>query len=174
MSTILYGKKTSYSITTLHENTGLLPTQTLLQLSLNYSSHIVFTLDWPKSSFTFFCNILWKNPNELFGQPNTKDDGRTYLTEKQAWRRDLQDGGVVRRGDHFSPHKYIRNTTTCGTTPTEHLLNAGRRPQASQKARNSPRTWAGKKEKRKNRDKRIGTGLAPPGGSCEGGKVSTH
>ena len=30
------------------------------------------------------------------------------------------------------------------------------------------------KEKRKNRDKRIGTGPAPVGGSYEGGKVSTH
>ena len=30
------------------------------------------------------------------------------------------------------------------------------------------------KEKRKNRDKRIGTGPAPRGGSCEGGKASTH
>ena len=30
------------------------------------------------------------------------------------------------------------------------------------------------KEKRKNRDKRIGTGLALVEGSCEGGKVSTH
>ena len=36
-------------------------------------------------------------------------------------------------------------------------------------------TYLGRaKEKRKNRDKRIGTGLAPLGGSCEGGKVSTH
>ena len=30
--------------------------------------HII--LGWPKSSFGFFCNILQKNPNELFGQPN--------------------------------------------------------------------------------------------------------
>ena len=30
------------------------------------------------------------------------------------------------------------------------------------------------KEKRKNREKRIGTGPAPLGRSCEGGKVSTH
>ena len=30
------------------------------------------------------------------------------------------------------------------------------------------------KEKRKNRDKRIGMGLATLGGSCEGGKDSTH
>ena len=50
-------------------------------------------------------------------------------------REELQDGGRVRHGDHLPPHKYIRNTSTCGTTPTEHLLNAGRRPQASQKVR---------------------------------------
>ena len=30
------------------------------------------------------------------------------------------------------------------------------------------------KEKRNNRDRRIGTGPAPVGGSREGGKVSTH
>ena len=39
------------------------------------------------------------------------------------------------------PHKYIKNISICGTTPTEHLLNTGRRPQTSQKARKSPRTW---------------------------------
>ena len=44
----------------------------------------------------------------------------------------LQDGGRVRSGDHLPPHKYIRNTSTCGTTPTELLLNAGRRPQTFQ------------------------------------------
>ena len=87
---------------------------------------------------------------------------------------ELQDGGRVRRRDHLPPHKYIRNTSTCGTTPTEHLLNAGRRPQTPQKARNSPRTWVGQKKKEKNRDKRIGMGPAPVGGRCEGGKVSTH
>ena len=27
-----------------------------------------------KSSFRFFCTILWKNPNELFGQPNRKQE----------------------------------------------------------------------------------------------------
>ena len=54
---------------------------------------------------------------------------------------DLQDGGGVRRKDHIPPHKYIKNTSMCGTTPTEHLLNAGRRPQTSQKARKSPCTW---------------------------------
>ena len=66
---------------------------------------------------------------------------------------ELQDGGRVRNGDHLPPRKYIRNTSTCGTTPTEHLLNAGRRPQTSQKARNSPRTWVGQKKKEKTETK---------------------
>ena len=62
------------------------------------------------------------------------------------------------RGDHLPPHKYIRNTYTCGTAPTEHLLNAGRRPQTSQKTRNSPRTWVGKRKKKNQRQKnRDGT-----------------
>ena len=73
---------------------------------------------------------------------------------------DLQDGGGVRRGDRLPPHKHIRNTSTCGTTPTEHLLNTGRRPQASQKTRNSPRTWVGqkKKQRQKNRDRTFTSG----------------
>ena len=71
-------------------------------------------------------------------------------------RGELQDGGRVRRGDHLPPHKYIRNTSTCGTTPTEYLLNAGRRPQTSQKARNSPHTWAGQKKKEKTETKEQG------------------
>ena len=50
---------------------------------------------------------------------------------------DLKDGGGGRRGGPLPPHKYMKNTSTCGTTPTEHLLNTGRRPQTSQKARNS-------------------------------------
>ena len=66
---------------------------------------------------------------------------------------DLQDGGGVRHGNHLTPHKYIRNTSTCGTTPTEHLLNAGRRPQTSQKARNSRHTWVGQKKKEKTETK---------------------
>ena len=97
----------------------------------------------------------------------------TFINQEKE-RGDLQDGRGVRCGDHLPPHKYIRNTSTCGTTPTEHLLNGGRRPQPSQKTRNSPTYLSRAKAKRKNRDKRIGTGPAPLGGSCEGGKVSTH
>ena len=58
-----------------------------------------------------------------------------------------------------SPHKYIRNTSTYGTAPTEHLLNAGRRPQISQKARNSPCTWVGQKKKEKTETKEEGWDL---------------
>ena len=64
-----------------------------------------------------------------------------------------EDGGRVRHGDHLPPHRYIRNTSTRGTAPTEHPLNAGRRPQTSQKARNSPRTWVGQKKKEKTETK---------------------
>ena len=59
----------------------------------------------------------------------------------------------------FLPHKYIRNTCTCGTTPTEHLLNTGRRPQTSQKARNSPGSWVGEKKKEKTETKEWGPDL---------------
>ena len=83
------------------------------------------------------------------------------LLKKLGWG-DLQDGREVRRGDHLPPHKYIRNTSTCGTNPTEHLLNAGRRPQTSQKMPSgdlhkeagpnpklNPRSCANKEEKGK-------------------------
>ena len=37
----------------------------ILSISTNYHN----TLGWSKSSLGFFCRILWKSPNELFGQP---------------------------------------------------------------------------------------------------------
>ena len=58
-----------------------------------------------------------------------------------------EDGGRVRRGDHPPSHRYSRNTSTRGTAPTEHPLNAGRKRPTSKKARNSPRTWVGQKKK---------------------------
>ena len=47
------------------------------------------------------------------------------------FRGNLRDGRGVRCEDHLPPHKYLRNTSTCGTTPTEHLMKSGRRPQTS-------------------------------------------
>ena len=70
---------------------------------------------------------------------------------KDEWIKKMwgsgEDGGRVRRGDHFPSHRYSRNTSTRGTAPTEHLLNAGRKRPTSKKARNSPRTWVGQKKK---------------------------
>ena len=31
---------------------------------------IIYILGWPKISFGFFCKMLRKNPDELFGQSN--------------------------------------------------------------------------------------------------------
>ena len=31
---------------------------------------ILSILSWPKNSFELFCNVLWKNPNEVFDQPS--------------------------------------------------------------------------------------------------------
>ena len=39
---------------------------------------------------------------------------------KKNLERNLQDGGGVKCRDHLPLHKYIRNTSTCGTAPTEH------------------------------------------------------
>ena len=86
------------------------------------------------------------------------------MSLKVPCSEDLQDGRGVTRGDHLPPHKYIKTISTCGKTPTEHLLNAGRRPQTSQKARNSPRTWEGQKKKGKTETKESGQDLH----LCEG------
>ena len=53
---------------------------------------------------------------------------------------------------------------------THRLSNCGSRAQLLHSMWDLPRP----KEKRNNRDKRIGMGPAPLGGSREGGKVSTH
>ena len=50
-------------------------------------------------------------------------------------------------------HKYIKNTSTCLIILTEYLLNAGRRPQTSERARKSLHNWVG--QKKKEREKGI-------------------
>ena len=72
---------------------------------------------------------------------------KAHITQNNLQGDDREDGGRVRRGDHIPSHRYSRNTPTRGTAPTEHPLNAGRKRPASQKARNSPRTWVGQKKK---------------------------
>ena len=51
-----------------------------------------------------------------------------------------------------TPHRYIKNTSTCEKTLTEHLLNTGRRPQTSERARKSPCRWVGQKKNERERN----------------------
>ena len=66
--------------------------------------------------------------------------------------------------------KYIYMWNSSYRTPVECWQKTSDFP----KGKKLPTYLGRAKEKRKNRDKRIGTGPAPLGGSCEGGKVSTH
>ena len=63
--------------------------------------------------------------------------------------------------------KYIYMWNSSCRTPTE-------RWQKTSKGKKIPTYLGRAKEKRKNRDKRIGMGSAPREGSCKGGKVSTY
>ena len=66
--------------------------------------------------------------------------------------------------------KYIYMWNNSYRTPTEHWQKTSDFP----KGKKLPTYLGRAKEKRKNRDKIIGMGPALLGGSCEGGKVSTH
>ena len=61
----------------------------------------------------------------------------------------------------------IQDTSRCGRILTEYLLNAGTRPQTSERARKSPCNREGQKKKQERNE----TGPVPQGGSCERGKV---
>ena len=66
--------------------------------------------------------------------------------------------------------KYIYMWNNPYRTPTERWQKTPDFP----KGKTLPTYLGRAKVKRKNRGKRIGMGSAPLGGSCEGGKVSTH
>ena len=66
--------------------------------------------------------------------------------------------------------KYIYTWNNSYRTPTERWQKTSDLP----KGKKLPTYLGRAKEKRKNSYKRIGMGPAPLGGSCEGGKVSTH
>ena len=66
--------------------------------------------------------------------------------------------------------KYIYMWNNSYRTPTECWQKTSDFP----KGKKIPTYLSRAKEKRKNRDKRIGMGPAPLGGSWEGGKVSSH
>ena len=66
--------------------------------------------------------------------------------------------------------KYIYTWNSSYRTRTERWQKTSDLP----KGKKLPTYLGRTNEKRKNRDKRIGMGPAQMGGSCEGGKVSTH
>ena len=66
--------------------------------------------------------------------------------------------------------KYIYTWNNSYRIPTERWQKTSDFPKGKKLPTNLDRA----KEKIKNRDKRIGTGPAPLGGTCEGGKVSTY
>ena len=113
-----------------------------------FIGYLIFLRTW--FCFLFFYSVLLKYMSVL--SPRLKCFNTPSLG-------DLQDGWGVRGGDHLPPHKYIKDTSTCWTTPTEHLLNTGRRTQTSRKARTPPpRTSVGQKKKEKTETKnRDGT-----------------
>ena len=66
--------------------------------------------------------------------------------------------------------KYIYMWNNSYRTPTEHWQKTSDFP----KDKKLPTYLGRAKGKEKNTDKRIRTGPAHLGGSCEGGKISTH
>ena len=73
----------------------------------------------------------------------------------------------------FTPQihqNYIYMWNNSYRTPTECLQKTSDVPKGNKHSTNMGRA----KEKRKNRDRKIGMGPAPRGGSCDAGKVSTH
>ena len=64
-----------------------------------------------------------------------------------------QDGRVLGH-EVYLLHKYIKNISTCGMTVIEYLLNAGRRPQTSERMRKSPHNLVEQKKKEKQKSKK--------------------
>ena len=87
--------------------------------------------------------------------------------EKRRWQKSKT------RRSPSSPQihqKYIYTLNCSYRTPTECWPKTSDLPKGKKL-----HTYPGRaKEKRNNREKIIGMGSAPVGGSCEGGKISTH
>ena len=62
---------------------------------------------WPKRALGFFCKTLWKNPNELFGQPNTNK--RTDNTEIDT---DAENKLMVLKGGRWGGVHWETGTDT--------------------------------------------------------------
>ena len=91
----------------------------------------------------------------------------SQVGERRRWQKSKTRRSPSSPQTH---QKYIYTWNCSYRTPTESWQKTSDLP----KGKKLPIYLSRAKEKRKNRDKRIGTGPAPVGGSCEGGKVSTH
>ena len=96
--------------------------------------------------------------------------------KQQTWEGGERPSGWWRSKTWRSPfspqihQKYIYTWNSSYRTPTERWQKTSDFPKGKKIS-----TYLGRaKEKRNNRDKRIGTGPAPVGGGREGGKLSTH
>ena len=65
--------------------------------------------------------------------------------------------------DHLPPQKYIKNSSACGTTPPEHILNADRGSQTSKQASQSSQNKVRQKINIKKETKYFGIGICAPG-----------
>ena len=45
-----------------------------------------YVLGWPKSPFGLFLKVVWKNPNEIFAQPNTVNTITVPLRNSVLWK----------------------------------------------------------------------------------------
>ena len=94
-------------------------------------------------------------------------DRRGHAWGASRWRKSKMRRSPSSPQIH-QKYTYMKNNPY--RTPTERWQKTSDPPNGKK----LPMYLGRAKEKRKNRDKRIGTGPAPVGGSCEGGKVSTH
>ena len=98
---------------------------------------------WKISILTRYQDSLWKCKNP-------------------GMMRDLQDGRGVRRGDHLPLHKYIRNTSICGTILQNTYWTLAEDLRLPKRQETPPRTWVGQKkeekERQKNRDRTYTSG----------------
>ena len=127
-----------------------------------------------KVPVTLYCRMHKTHSNGI-----TNQRSRTKLAIPRFRVKTFTVGGASRwwksktQRSPSSPQihqKYIYMWNSSYRTPTECRQKTSDFP----KGKKFPTYLGRAREKRKNRDKGIGTGPAPVGGSCEGGKVSTH
>ena len=91
------------------------------------------------------------------------------FSRQKYWRRvQSQDGRGIGQGDHFFPHKFIKNSFESWAISTKQLLNAGRGHQTPRKVAHSLWKEVGQNIKDKKRDKRVRDRDPSWGGNREG------